>query len=1089
MKQRHILLILLSLFVSVLQAATVNKQDALQKAQQFVAGRQAAARGGAGQAQSLQSALDNSYYYVFNIGTDGGFVIVSGDDRTPEILGYSDAGHFDAQNIPDNMRAFLQGYADEIQQMPETMPAASRGVGQKRVVKTPISPLLVTEWDQSEPYYNNLPTFYDSDKCLTGCVATAMAQVLYYLKYPSAKTQVIPGYTINFNIGGNPYELTVPQVEATTFAWNEMLPAYSGGETNDEKAAVAALMQCCGTSVGMTYRSYAYGGSSASLASIPHALKTYFGFDNNVQYRNRSLYTTTEWEDMIYTELAAARPVLYGGQSSGGGHAFVCDGFDGDGYYHINWGWSGNHNGFFLLAVLNPYDTSGAGASSKHDGYTMSQDAIIGLRTPNGNNDSEEVRMTVNKFAYNNSTLTYGKSNVSFYYTFSCTNNLSDTYDVTVACDVFDADDQYVMTLNTWHIMDDTYQVYWDQWQSGKTMRSTGGWTNDNSFQSLADGTYKLKLRSKLTSDDTYYECVNADKYYIQAVVSGSQVTFSNVAPTVSLAASDITLTTDSIVNTVQTVTAKITNNGDAYHGTVYLFVDSVNVSGNGLSVEAGEKAMAYFSFKPTTVGTKTVKITSDADGNNEIGTGSITINTAAVQNVVFDNKVYADVDVSSLTNVDMNSYTVDSDNNVYVDVYSQSTDIYLRFVNSTISSVSGVSVNIAKYNELSHQYENMNGYYGFYDNIEANKTYAKQGFSSVASDYGKYELRLYKNESFSQENLLDNHFHFELVKGYMAQTADGETVKVKVTGEETPTIAADVLAVEMDASIITDVTPNSNPNTLYIITNGAAPSSLSSKNVITGSTAATINLVDGENNGFSTPIDFTASEINYSRNISTGTDGTGSGWTTIVLPFDVEEVWAVGNEESEQIDWFHNEAQTTGRFWVRKFVNDAADNVIFDFTDKIEANTPYIIAVPGNKWGSQWDLTGKTLVFKASDGSVSAGAKTSVTGDSYKFTGTTQPQSLNDVYVLNAAGSTFVKSTGTVAPFRAYFKSMTLSKASSLYITSPSDVPTAIGQLPAEIATPAAMPKVVYTLDGRRVTSSQMKKGVYIVGGKKIIK
>lgn len=1081
MKQRHILLILLSLFVSVLQAATVNKQDALQKAQQFVAGRQAAARGGAGQAQSLQSALDNSYYYVFNIGTDGGFVIVSGDDRTPEILGYSDAGHFDAQNIPDNMRAFLQGYADEIQNLPETMPAASRGVGQKRVVKTPISPLLVSEWDQSEPYYNNLPTFYDNDKCLTGCVATAMAQVLYYLKYPSATTQVIPGYNINFNIGGDPYLLEVPEVAVTTFAWNKMLPTYSGGEANDEKAAVAALMQCCGTSVGMTYRSYAYGGSSASLASIPHALKTYFGFDNNVQYRNRSLYTTTEWEDMIYTELAAARPVLYGGQSSGGGHAFVCDGFDGDGYYHINWGWSGNHNGFFLLAVLNPYDTSGAGASSKPDGYTMSQDAIIGLRTPNGNTDSEGVRMTVNKFAYDNSTLTYDKNSFPLHYSYSLTNNLSDTYDVTVACDIFDSNNQFVRNLTTWHVMDYDNNVCWDSWESGKTMSGDGsiGYFNLNE---LADGTYKLKLRSKLTSDDTYYECVNADKYYIQAVVSGSQVTFSNVVPTVSLTASDITLTTDGIVNTVQTVTAKITNNGDAYHGTVYLFVGGENVSGNGLSVEAGQKAMAYFSFKPTTAGTKTVKICTDENGSNQIGTGSITIKTTAADEIVLPS-VHYEVDMSAVSNIDMNSYEkLSGQNIVTVDAFSSSSSLRFRYVNNSSSQVTGLMLAIAKYDGST--YNDYTWTTSAYTLSAGNPT----GWINVANfldGYGKYEIRLYKNSTRSTENLVDNHLRIELVKGYVAQTADGQQM-VKVT-DETPHVDNGVMAVEMDATIITDIIPNSNPNTLYVITNGTAPASLDDKNVIVGNTATKIELTDG--NSFASPIDFTATEINYSRAITNGTDGMGSGWTTIVLPFDVEEVWAVGNEESEQIDWFHNEAQTTGRFWVRKFVNDAADNVIFDFTDKIEANTPYIIAVPGSKWGNQWDLTGKTLVFKASDGSVSAGAKTSVTGDSYKFTGTMQPQSLNDVYVLNAAGSTFVKSTGTVAPFRAYFKSMTLSKASSLYITSPSDVPTTIGQLPAEIATPAAMPKVVYTLDGRRVTSSQMKKGVYIVGGKKIIK
>lgn len=1092
MRQKHILVILLAFVASVLQAAQVNKNDALQKAERFVAGRQAAARGAAAQTPSLQAAYDSNYFYVFNIGGDGGFVIVSGDDRTPEILGYSDAGTFDAQNIPDNMRAFLQGYADEIAHMPETATAASRGVGQKRVAKSPIAPFIRTSWGQDSPYNQKVPDFFSYGKSVTGCVATAMAQVLYHVSsnsfgFPTATTAVISAYTCSRNWGSSG-QVSVPQVSVTTFDWTNMCLSYSGSETTAQNDAVADLMLCCGASVEMDYANQASGGSSASLASIPHALKTYFGFDNSVKYRNRNLYTTAEWEDMVYTELAEGRPVLYGGQSSGGGHAFVCDGYDGDGFYHINWGWKGTNDGFFLLAALNPYDNNGIGASSSFDGYSMRQDAIIGLQAPSGDTEEEEVRITVNKLAYNSSTVTYNKSSVPLYYSYSLTNNLSDTYDVTVSCDLFDADNNIVKSLTTWHVMNSTNNVYWDRWQSGATMSGSGSVGNFN-LSSLSPGTYKIKLRSKLTSDsdDKYYECINADKYYIQAVVTETQVTFSTVTPLVSLTASDIALTTDGVVNTVQTVSAKITNNGEAYHGSIYLFVDNQKVSGNGLSVEAGQKAMAYFSFKPTTAGTKTVKICTDENGSNQIGTGSITINTtAAAEGVSFTNKVYIDVDLSSLTNADMNSYTVDDDKNVNVILYSSSTNVYYKIVNHTSQSVSYVAVRLAKYNENSGNYEEVGGYSAFGSSAFPANTAVGISSPLSISEYGKYEIHLYKNiqgwGDFTSANLLDKHFRFELTKGYSEWNSDGEKVIVPVSGD-TPVISETALSAEIDGTAFSDVTPNSNPNTLYVITNGSVPASLSGKNVVTGSTASTINLTDG--NSFATPVDFTASEINYTRSITTGTDGSGSGWTTIVLPFDVDEVWAVDGEGSEQIDWFHSLSDTNGRFWVRKFLNDGTNSVTFDYTDKIEANTPYIIAVPGNKWGSQWDLTGKQLVFKATGASISAGEKPVVTGNCYKFLGAMKSQSVSDVYVLNGAGSSFVNtSAGTVEPFRAYFKSTAISNVSSLYITSPSDNTTAIGQLPADIATPEA----IYTLDGRRLTTTP-KHGVYIKNGKKMVK
>lgn len=1078
MKQKLSLLVNLLLFTAVIQAAPVSKTEAQKKAQQFISGKVAAARGTSTPDLQLATA-DGDNYYVFNVSGQQGFVIVSGDDRAPEILGYSDEGQFDAANIPSNMKAWLQGYADEIQNMPENV-ASSRGTGQKRVVKTSINPLLQTLWDQDDPYNLKAPNFVNGARSVTGCVATAMAQVLYYTAmhfsgFPSATTQIIPSYQFATKYAKGP--LTKPDVDITTFDWENMLPIYYGSETDVQRNAVAALMECCGASVEMDYADQANGGSEASVARVAHALKTYFGFGNSIQYKNRSLYTTAEWEDMLYTELRDGRPVLYGGQSSGGGHAFVCDGYDGDGYYHINWGWSGSNNGFFLLSALNPYG-SGIGGSNSSDGYSMSQDAVIGFQAPSGNDEPEEVRMTVNSFKFNSNSLTYNKSNVSFYYLFSCTNNLSDTYDVTVACDIFNSNNQYVQTLHSWHVMDAEHNIFWDRWQSGTSMSGSGSFGAN--LSTLGNGTYKLKLRSKLTSDNdnAYHECINADKYYIQAVVNGSQITFSNVAPSVNLltAASDITLTSDGIVNTVQTVSAKITNNGDAYHGSVYLFVDGIKVSGNGLSVEANGTTTAYFSFNPTTAGEKQVKICTDENGTNEIGSGTITIvvNSNIYGLILPD--VYCDVDLSYFTNVDLDSYKKIDDNNVTVDLFSQNTSIKVNYVNSSNTQVYGVFMALAKYNENTEQYSICSHTQTTYD-LPANISTGWISISGMANDYGKYEVRLYKNSSLSSENLLDNHFHFELVKGYVAQMGNGQRLLVKVT-EETPTIADDVLSVELDGDAITNVTPNSNPNTLYIITGGNTPESLSGKNIIDGTsnTAETITLTDG--NSFASPITFTADEISYTRKITTGTDGQGNGWTTIVLPFDVDEVLA----DDEPIDWFHNADDKNGRFWVRKFVDDGTNSVTFDFTDRIEANTPYIIAVPGDTW-PDYDLTDKTLTFKASDASVYGGAKAVITGNCYKFSGTTLQQSLNNVYMLNEEGSKFKKSTDTIDPFRAYFQSLSQNSATSLNITSNGKT-TAIGQLPAEIATPDG----IYTLDGRKVKGS-LKKGVYIVNGKKMIK
>ena len=347
MKKITALLILMMTTV-LAQAGNVTPEEAKAKAQTFMQTRlgagkhhamkmvtsgqplRAAAAGknaeGAVSAEGTTSDNDAAAvaYYVFNAGDGEGFVVVSGDDRTPAILGYADQGAFDLSNVPENMQAWLDDYARQIDYL-DAHP-------QMAIAKAPASehaairPMLTSTWNQGAPY-NNLCPKDGNNRSVTGCVATAMAQVLYYHRYPARTTKTIPGYTTQKK------GIKVAAIGMTTIDWANMLDSYSGGETTTQEQAVARLMQLCGASVEMDYSSEA---SSASSWAASEALKNYFDYDRATTDLDRSNYLAAEWDELIYRELAEDRPVYYSGQSTGGGHAFVVDGYDKDGLYHVN---------------------------------------------------------------------------------------------------------------------------------------------------------------------------------------------------------------------------------------------------------------------------------------------------------------------------------------------------------------------------------------------------------------------------------------------------------------------------------------------------------------------------------------------------------------------------------------------------------------------------------------------------------------------------------------------------------------------------------------------------------------------------------
>ncbi|MEI6854229.1 MAG: C10 family peptidase, partial [Bacteroidota bacterium] len=328
-----------------------------------------------------KSKQAKKYFYIFNCTDSKGFVIVSADDIVVPILGYSINNSFEVTQMPDNLEWWLQNYCEQIQFALDDnlLPTdenkgkwiyLQNGLNLKLNSKSNVGPLLQTEWDQS-PYYNDLcPDNNTGIHAVTGCCATAMAQIMKFWNYPSTGTSSHSysdplNYDQNNNpISGSSYGLQTVNFGTTTYNWSAMPNSLTS--TNN---AVAALMYHCGVSVEMNY---SVGGSGAWVltndqagnhpASAEHAYTTYFGYNSStLQGKRRSNYPVdADWIALLKNELDNSRPIQYAGWNSANtsAHTWVCDGYDQNDYFHMNWGWSGNHDDYFTIDLTNESGTS-----------------------------------------------------------------------------------------------------------------------------------------------------------------------------------------------------------------------------------------------------------------------------------------------------------------------------------------------------------------------------------------------------------------------------------------------------------------------------------------------------------------------------------------------------------------------------------------------------------------------------------------------------------------------------------------------------------------------------------------------------------
>ena len=494
--RRFLLITICLTYAFVAFAKPVSEKQALEKAIQLMPGKNF--RLCNVDANDAKSGNVSTPYYVFNAENNAGFVIVSSDDRTKAVLGYSDHGAIDMNNLPENVAAWLGYYAEAISSLQDSPQDVEYHITTTATTRRNIAPLIQSNWDQSSPFNNQC--VFSGATCVTGCVATAMAQVMNYHKYPKT-VPAIAGYT-----NGR----TIPDLPAVTLDWANMCNTYFPYDerTEAQNNAVATLMRYCGQSVEMNYGTGS-SGATTGLASV--ALVKYFGYNKSVHAIYRDGYSEEGWENEIYQELSANYPIIYSGRTiTNAGHAFIVDGYK-DGLYHVNWGWGSWCDGYFVLSVMDSH-------GSDEIGWTFSEDhsAIVGIRPTKGGTLDYPLMTISNLELTSSSEVTRGSANENFNasISFKMDNSVNSEEDKVGLGFALYKGDELVQPLSQAAVSSQRPGYYY-----------TGSRTFYFGYN-LTDGNYRIQAVYK----DQYgnvHKAQGSDYRYIEAVIKGNKMTLT----------------------------------------------------------------------------------------------------------------------------------------------------------------------------------------------------------------------------------------------------------------------------------------------------------------------------------------------------------------------------------------------------------------------------------------------------------------------------------------------------------------------------------------------------------------------------------
>ena len=459
--KKLVLFVMAVMMAALANAENVTKEVALKKANLLKPGKNFV---------PVVEGKDKGYY-IFNA-AEGGFVVVSGSDQMPEILGWSDQGNIDPAHMPDGLKWLLESY----ERTARSSSLLTGGQEKKaRASRKAIEPLMQTRWSQWAPY-NNLCPEVNGTHCLTGCVATALAQVINYNRWPEGPTSAVE------QLITQTLQLKLPRLEPTTFSWSNM--------TVDD---IARLMLYCGQAVNMDY---GLDASGAIPEQEVNALKRVFGYSRDVRFVYSSDYSSDNWEELLYDELKEGRPVIYNGYTTNNeGHTFVLHGYQ-DGCFYVNWGWGGQGDGYFLLTNLDVGNV-----------YSQGHCATIGIHS--SVNDPVETAKAEICYLYAMDGRYYSydsEGKIYFWVGSNVKNAYPEPLRLQIGLGLYDFNDQLVKML--WQDEQD-FTADEMKWFSADFIID----------KTIAPGTYRILPISRASASDAWEPDRGASEYYVELSV------------------------------------------------------------------------------------------------------------------------------------------------------------------------------------------------------------------------------------------------------------------------------------------------------------------------------------------------------------------------------------------------------------------------------------------------------------------------------------------------------------------------------------------------------------------------------------------
>ena len=997
--KKLLLTTVLAVATIVAMANPIGRTAAMQKAQSFMQGINPQAQlQTPATPRKVMGNQGEKPYYIFNAENNQGFVIVSGDDRSEEILGFSDKGFIDVDNLPEGLQSMLDTFEDDLQKLDEqgyTNKVDEQVAGNSRrksvsVAREPIAPLIKTYWTQESPFVDMMA------EEVVGCQRIASAQLLYY--WGCDKTlATITGVPTSIQSSG--------KYEPQTFDMSKIRAHYRGGSgTDEERAEVARYISCVRYSFGTGVQSDMVSKGPKFWGITPGA----------ILYRQNCF--PDDFERIIYEELSNNAPVFVGGhcRTSTPNHYFLIDGYSHDDFFHINWGWAGVCDGYFRLSPLNAYNWSTAA------NWSQTFEALIGMRGPGlvaestaQPNDEASLGLITYSFANSSNSIVWDDQTISRTGTLKIrtllenwSNNFksdeSRTFDLELVA--YDMNNNKVKTIATKQItiaQAATQAVVW-------TLTGID----------LPAGEYQLVSKSKdaTYTGESHFDYVKGVYSHAKLVVDDNQITASLVKA----------MTIDNY--------EFIGKKKPGYRTAVKFYV--TNNSFNKLTWNFSLYKNQISSTVGYTQDTEEFRMQAKSshdfvmefEADEEPCTLFLYNQDRAARS--YSDPIYAEItfDPSSFpeataTNSNL-SFKWSLNNTASTGTNGSGGYVYGYSIEGTVKITN---------NSRNATFEDVIIFQIYYGRASYNNRYKSANImvplklapgASTTVDLSEFE---YSDGAFDAEKTLyilvfDGSYRIDEDNNYFTYASWSVRPSVNYWDKDgklsyatsVPTNISNAAAVSFKGMTVNKtIYPNSNPNCIYYFDTEAQAKKLSgyaSHNVVVGDKAYTTIKFD-ETNAAYVPFSFTATNVSYTRKMTNAfTEGDeNQKWSTICLPFEVNSV-KVGN----------NSVLIGDGVEVRKFYGEEFASIFFDAAYKMEANKPYLIRA------SEENLN-KTMTFAGANVEVVAGSAME-DANNYDFTGnytTTRDEKGKYVYTVDNNGNNFVYTASpTYKPFYAYITS-----------------------------------------------------------------